>query len=255
MAKRTELAVRRPTESQALPQAPSPLVQGQNGRVVDLTDRATVFRLSSEASLLNAPTWQMAVKRTIDVVGASLALVVLSALLLATAVAVKVTSPGPIFFVQPRMGRNGREFRFYKFRSMHIGADEQRNHLIDLNEMSGPVFKIKEDPRLTSIGCFLRKSSIDELPQLWHVIRGHMSLVGPRPLPTFEALECSDWEAQRFEAKPGITCIWQVSGRSELDFETWVRMDIQYIERWSLWLDLKLLAKTIPAVISGKGAY
>ncbi len=252
---------RLPEDEALLPDAHAPLVQSHNGLVVDLTgDNAVVairstLTLTDKAALINAPRWQMAIKRTVDIVGASFALVLLSPVFLFTAIAIKLTSPGPVFFAQSRMGKEGREFMFYKFRSMQVGADEERNDLIDLNEMSGPVFKIKEDPRLTSIGCFLRKTSIDELPQLWHVIRGHMSLVGPRPLPTFEALDCSDWESQRFEAKPGITCIWQVSGRSELDFETWVRMDVRYIERWSLWLDVKLLLKTIPAVISGKGAY
>ncbi|MEX1133344.1 MAG: sugar transferase [Acidimicrobiia bacterium] len=256
MADRIELALRRMPEVDApSPEAHAPFVPSHNGQVIDLTDGATLLRLSSNAALLNAPKWKMAVKRAVDVVGASLALVLLSPVFLLSAIAVKLTSPGPVFFAQPRMGKDGREFLFYKFRSMQVGADEERNILIDLNEMSGPVFKIKADPRLTSIGRFLRRASIDELPQLWHVLRGQMSLVGPRPLPTFEALDCSEWEAQRFAVKPGITCIWQVSGRSELDFETWVRMDIRYIERWSLLRDFKLLAKTIPAVISGKGAY
>ncbi len=211
--------------------------------------------LTPDAALLIAPRWKLAVKRLVDLVGAVLALVVLAPVLLATAAAVKLTSPGPVLFSQRRTGENGEEFCFYKFRSMQLDAEAERDTLVEFNECSGPVFKIKEDPRLTAVGRFIRRASIDELPQVWNVLRGEMSLVGPRPLPTEEAAQCSDWESQRLAVKPGITCIWQVSGRSELDFQTWVTMDIEYVEEWSLWLDLKLLAKTIQAVLSGRGAY
>mgnify|MGYP002623801721 FL=1 len=198
--------------------------------VVDLTVDVDRPVLSDAPSLLVAPKWKTTTKRIFDVIVAAVALIVLSPVFLATALAVKLSSPGPVFFVQPRMGRAGKEFSFYKFRSMRIDAEEQRDGLRGLNEMSGPVFKIKDDPRMTPIGVWLRRTSIDELPQLWHVIRGQMTLVGPRPLPTEEALDCSEWEAQRFLVKPGITCIWQVSGRSGRDFETWVSMDSEYIE-------------------------
>lgn len=231
------------------------------GLVIDLTTDETRLELDtrqllgSDAALLAASKAMLRVKRTVDVVGSMALLILLSPLLLITAVAIKLTSPGPIFFRQPRAGKDGREFTFYKFRSMCVDAVEKRDGLIEHNEATGPVFKIREDPRMTTIGRFIRQTSIDELPQLWNVLKGDMSLVGPRPLPIEEAVQCSDWELQRLRVVPGITAIWQVSGRSELDFETWVQMDIEYIENWSLWLDLKLLAKTIPAVLSRQGAY
>ena len=211
--------------------------------------------LTPDAALLVAPRWKLRVKRLVDVLGAALALLVLTPVLLAVAAAVKLTSKGPVLFKQRRVGENSREFSFYKFRSMRLNAEGERDDLIDLNEVKSPVFKIRADPRLTPVGRFMRRTSIDELPQLWNVLRGHMSLVGPRPLPREEADLCSDWKSQRVAVKPGMTCIWQVSGRSELDFETWVRMDIEYIEKWSLWFDVKLLARTVPAVLSGRGAY
>ena len=166
-----------------------------------------------------------------------------------------MTSPGPPIFRQTRVGIDGRRFSFYKFRSMRVTAEQERDQLVDLNERGGPIFKIKDDPRITKVGWLTRRSSIDELPQLWNVLRGDMSLVGPRPPLPAEVEQYSAWEDQRLRVKPGITCIWQVSGRSDLDFETWVAMDIEYIERWRLWLDIVLLAKTIPAVLSGRGAY
>ncbi len=229
--------------------------------IVDLTERSAELEhdlrpgLTPDAALLVAPGWKLGVKRLVDVLGAFLALLILAPVLLAAAAAVKLTSPGPILFSQRRAGNNAREFLFHKFRSMHVNAEGERDALLDLNEHRGPVFKIRQDPRLTPAGRFIRRTSIDELPQLWNVLRGEMSLVGPRPLPTKEAAQCSDWESQRLTVKPGVTCIWQVSGRSELDFETWVRMDIEYIEKWSLWFDLELLARTISAVLSGRGAY
>lgn len=229
--------------------------------VVDLTEESPQLELelraslTPDAALLVAPRWRLAVKRVVDIVGAMLALLVLTPLLLAVSAAVKLTSPGPVLFSQSRVGKNGREFSFHKFRSMHLNAEAERDALLDINECTGPIFKIREDPRLTSVGHFLRKTSIDELSQLWNVLRGEMSLVGPRPPIPSEVEEYTNWESQRLAVKPGITCIWQVSGRSELDFETWVRMDIEYIEEWSLWFDLKLLARTIPAVLSGRGAY
>jgi lipopolysaccharide/colanic/teichoic acid biosynthesis glycosyltransferase len=205
--------------------------------------------------LLVAPPWKRAAKRLVDIVGASLALIVLLPLMLLASLAVAITSPGPVLFVQERVGRGGRSFRMLKFRSMVRDAEAQRDALESLNvHVSGPIFKIRDDPRITPVGRVMRLLSIDELPQLLNVLGGSMSLVGPRPPLPIEVRTYDDWEAQRLLAKPGITCIWQVSGRSELDFETWVRLDLEYLETWSLWLDFRLLARTIPAVVSRRGA-
>ena len=227
--------------------------------IIDLTETDPQLdlrhSLTPNAALVVASAWKLRVKRLVDVVGAALALVLLSPVLLVAATGVRLTSRGPVFFSQQRTGEHGREFRFFKFRSMALNSEQERDQILDLDETDGPIFKIREDPRMTPIGRLLRRTSIDELPQLWNVLRGDMSLVGPRPLPTEEANQCSDWEAQRLAVRPGITCIWQVSGRSELDFQTWVEMDLRYIEVWSLWYDLKLLARTVPAVLSGRGAY
>ena len=176
-----------------------------------------------------------------DILGSIAGLLLLAPILLAIALAVALTSKGRPIFKQQRAGFGGREFQFYKFRSMSAGAEEERQQLDDINEAAGPIFKIKDDPRITRFGRFIRRSSIDELPQLWNVLRGEMSLVGPRPPLLDEVAQYSDWERQRLSVKPGITCIWQVSGRSDLDFETWVAMDIDYIERWRPALDLELL--------------
>lgn len=194
-------------------------------------------------------------KRLIDVVGASLALVLTFPLMLLTALAVKLESPGPAFFSHIRLGAGGRPFRFYKFRSMCEEAESLQAALQGMNEIAGPVFKIRSDPRITAIGRALRKTSIDELPQLWHVLTGHMSLVGPRPPVPEEVAQYEPWMLARLSAKPGLTCIWQVSGRSDIPFEEWVKLDIEYAHTRSLWLDLKILALTIPAVITGRGAY
>ena len=205
--------------------------------------------------MLGASQWERAAKRLIDVVIAAVALIVLSPVLVCAALMVKLTSRGPVFYAQDRVGYRGRRFRLLKFRSMCRDADERRHELIDLNEADGPVFKIHDDPRITKAGRVLRRLSLDELPQLIHVLSGKMSLVGPRPPLPEEVAAYSLWEAQRLLAKPGITCIWQTSGRSDLDFRTWVSMDIAYIRDWSLWLDVKLLVRTVPAVLSARGAY
>jgi exopolysaccharide biosynthesis polyprenyl glycosylphosphotransferase len=211
--------------------------------------------LTSGAALLSAPRWRVNAKRLIDVCGAILALVASMPIFAVVAAAVKLSSPGPVIFSQARVGKDGRVFRFYKFRSMRMNAESEREILKKYNESTGPVFKIKDDPRLTPVGRFIRRTSIDELPQLWNVLRGDMSLVGPRPPIPHEVDMYSAWENQRLSVKPGLTCIWQVSGRCEVDFETWVQMDIDYIENWSLLFDLNLLARTIPAVLLGRGAY
>jgi lipopolysaccharide/colanic/teichoic acid biosynthesis glycosyltransferase len=205
--------------------------------------------------LSGAKTWQLVLKRIIDIIGSSVALIVLSPVLVLAAIAVLADSPGPIFFVQERIGRDGRGFRMYKFRSMGKDADEVRYRHERANECSGPIFKIRRDPRITPVGRVLRKLSIDELPQLINVLRGEMSLVGPRPPLPGEFRRYQAREMQRLLVTPGMTCIWQVRGRSEIDFDEWVELDLEYIRTWSLRLDLKLLFLTIPAVISGRGAY
>ncbi len=213
------------------------------------------LRLQPRTGLLVAASWQLAIKRTIDIIGASLALVLLSPVLLAAAIAVKLSSPGPVFYVSDRVGKDGQVFRFAKFRSMRSNAEYEKPRLVELNEATGPIFKVRDDPRMTKVGHVLRKLSIDEMPQLIHVLSGKMSLVGPRPPLPEEVATYSEFEWQRLSVKPGMTCIWQVSGRSDLDFDTWVRMDIQYIEEWTVFDDLSLLVRTVPAVLTGRGAY
>lgn len=197
----------------------------------------------------------LAVKRVIDIVFSFFLLLICAPVMGLIALGIRLFDKGPVVFSQTRVGQNGRCFTFYKFRSMIQDAEQQGESLAHLNEMSGPVFKIKEDPRITPIGRLLRRTSMDELPQLWNVLRGEMSLVGPRPpLPT-EVARYERWQLRRLSMKPGLTCIWQVSGRSEVDFESWMRQDLEYIDNWSLSLDFKLLVQTVPAVLSGSGAH
>jgi len=194
-------------------------------------------------------------KRAIDVFGSVLGLIVLAPVMLLVALAVRVSSRGPIIFAQERCGLGGRRFRFYKFRTMIDGAQDQRAALDHLNEMTGPVFKIARDPRITRVGAILRKTSLDELPQLWNVLRGEMSLVGPRPPMPDEVADYDLRQLGRLSVVPGITGLWQVSGRSTInDFETWLALDLEYVRRWSLWLDFRILAKTVVVVISARGA-
>ncbi len=195
------------------------------------------------------PLW----KRAMDCVLAATALVVLSPLLLAIALAVKLTSPGPILFRQMRSGLGGRPFAFYKFRSMVCDAEARKAGLMARNEQDGPAFKIRNDPRVTPIGRFLRASSLDELPQLWNVLRGDMSLVGPRPLPCDESDACAGWHRRRLDVTPGLTCIWQVEGRSQVSFDDWVRMDVRYLRLRSLAADAALIVRTLPAVLLRRG--
>jgi len=199
--------------------------------------------------------WQYSLKRTFDFVVASTGLVLLSPLMFAIAIAVKATSEGPVFFVQDRYGYRRRRFRMYKFRSMVQNAPELMASLEAQNEASGPIFKMKKDPRVTKVGDFLRRTSLDELPQLWNVVLGEMSLVGPRPMSVRDVSLFGEAALmRRFSVKPGITGIWQVSGRSSLTFDQWVTLDFQYIEDWSLELDFKILARTVPAVLKRSGA-
>ncbi len=197
----------------------------------------------------------LVIKRMIDVAVSGSLLVLMAPMLLLVALAIKLTSPGPALFLQERVGLNKRRFKIWKFRTMVVNAERLMPELESRNEVSGPVFKIKNDPRITRIGKFLRKSSIDELPQLMNVLKGDMSLVGPRPLPVrdYEGFN-EDWQRRRFSVKPGITCLWQVHGRSGISFDQWMRLDLQYMDEWSLWLDLKILARTLPAVVRGSGA-
>ena len=193
-------------------------------------------------------------KRAFDCVAACLGLLLLSPLLLIIAVAIRIESPGPVLYSSTRLGRHAQPFAFLKFRSMFRDAERQREQLEALNEMDGPVFKIQDDPRMTRVGRILRKTSLDELPQLWHVARGEMSLVGPRPPIPSEVEQYEPWQRRRLAVTPGITCLWQVSGRNQIGFDEWMRLDGQYIDSLSFALDLKILLKTIPAVIRGSGA-
>lgn len=198
---------------------------------------------------------QALVKRIIDFSISLTLLLVFSPLLAFIALGIKLTSPGPVFFVQERVGLNKRRFRLFKFRTMVPDAEAKMAELEHLNEVDGPAFKIKNDPRITKIGKFLRKTSLDELPQLINVFIGNMSLVGPRPLPVRDYNGFNqDWQRRRFSVLPGITCLWQINGRSNINFEKWMQLDLQYIDQWTLWLDLKILAKTLPAVFRGEGA-
>lgn len=194
-------------------------------------------------------------KRVLDLVGAALGGLLLAPVFLAIAVAIKINTTGPILYRSRRVGEGGRVFSFLKFRSMVCNAEMLRDELVHMNEVDGPVFKIARDPRITRVGAFLRRSSLDELPQLWNVWRGDMSLVGPRPPIPEEVLHYQPWQLHRLSVRPGLTCLWQVSGRSRVGFDEWMRMDLAYIERRSLHVDLSILLRTVPAVLSGKGAY
>jgi exopolysaccharide biosynthesis polyprenyl glycosylphosphotransferase len=198
---------------------------------------------------------QAAIKRAFDIVLSSLLIVLLSPVFLVAALFVKFTSPGAAIFTQERVGLNKHPIRVFKFRTMVVDAEQKLAALEHLNEASGPVFKLKSDPRVTAVGGFLRKSSIDELPQLFNVLRGEMSLVGPRPLPfrDYEGFD-KDWYRRRVTVRPGITGLWQVNGRDQSSFDNWVKQDLEYIDRWSIGLDAKIIFMTIPAVLRGTGA-
>jgi exopolysaccharide biosynthesis polyprenyl glycosylphosphotransferase len=197
---------------------------------------------------------QLAAKRMLDVCVSLLILGISMPVIVIAALAIKLTSPGSILFKQERIGLNGRIFTLYKFRTMIEDAHERRGEVTHLNEMTGPVFKAKADPRVTGVGRWLRKFSLDEIPQLWNVLKGDMSLVGPRPPIPEEVASYHRWHRRRLSMKPGLTCLWQVSGRNNVDFDRWMQLDLDYIDNWSPSLDLKILLRTIPAVLSGKGA-
>jgi len=201
-------------------------------------------------------SYGLVAKRLMDIVGAIFLMLLMGLPMLVVAVLIRLTSPGPAIFSQNRSGLHGRPFRMYKFRSMVTNAEQARAELEARNEMSGPVFKVNNDPRVTTFGHWLRRTSFDELPQLWNVLKGEMSLVGPRPLPLYETANFGDVsQRRRMSMRPGLTCLWQVRGRSKIsDFNDWVRLDLEYIDRWSLWLDIEILLRTVPVVLFGWGA-
>jgi exopolysaccharide biosynthesis polyprenyl glycosylphosphotransferase len=223
------------------------------------SSRVTIDQFGGEAVFFfraqAASPAALAVKQAFDYAGGALLLVLSAPLFGLIAVAIRLTSPGPALYRQARAGLNGRPFTMFKFRSMTAGAEQRQSDLAARNEMRGPVFKVSDDPRVTPVGRFLRRHSLDELPQLWNVVRGEMSLVGPRPLPVEEVRRFdNDAHRRRLSIKPGLTCLWQISGRNDIaDFTDWVRLDLAYIDNWSLWLDLKILLATVPVALFGKG--
>jgi len=198
--------------------------------------------------------WERFAKRAMDLAGAVFALTLLAIPMIVIAILIKLTSKGPVFFAQERLGMNHRPFRMLKFRTMVVNAEELKKELEAKNEMNGPVFKMRRDPRVTPVGRILRKLSLDELPQFLNVLKGDMSLVGPRPPIASEVERYEWWQRRRLSTRPGLTCFWQISGRNEIDFEDWMRLDLRYIDNWSLWLDVELILRTIPAVLRGRGA-
>ena len=203
----------------------------------------------------HAKEWELLLKRIFDFSASGLGLLLLSPLFLVMAVLIKTTSKGPVFFKQDRLGLAGRRFRLYKFRTMRLGAHAFLSDVTDLNSMTSPEFRAKKTSWITPIGRFMRKFSIDELPQLINVFVGHMSIVGPRPTVPDEVEKYKDWQRRRFSMKPGITCLWQVNGRNNIAFEDWMKLDLEYLDNWSLWMDAKILMKTVPVVLFGIGAY
>jgi exopolysaccharide biosynthesis polyprenyl glycosylphosphotransferase len=200
-------------------------------------------------------SWRTEAKRIFDLAGATVLLFFTLPLFLLAAIAIKLDSMGPVFFIQDRVGLNKRRFRMIKFRTMSVDAESKMEELEHLNEKTGPIFKMRNDPRVTRVGRWLRKTSVDELPQLINVLLGDMSVVGPRPLSLRDALRMEEaWQKRRFSVKPGLTCLWQVSGRSNLSFEQWMQLDLEYIDHWSLGLDASILLRTIPAIVLARGA-
>jgi exopolysaccharide biosynthesis polyprenyl glycosylphosphotransferase len=219
----------------------------------------TVEAIGAKNTLVSNPDrrnpYLRLIKRGMDFLGAALAILLLSPLLLLISLLILITMGRPVFFAQKRAGLRGRVFFLYKFRTMVPEARSLQQGLVEQNEMSGPVFKVKNDPRVTPLGRFLRRSSLDELPQFFNVLKGELSLVGPRPLPNYEARRVPAWARRRYSVLPGLTCTWQVSGRNRIGFEDWMRLDLKYIDQWSLWLDIQLILQTLPALLFSKGAY
>lgn len=239
-------------EAMGVPLCFSPLLYTNTLSSVRLGEIGNLPLLRHQGVSDNKLAWL--IKNTMDKIGALVGIVLTAPLMLAAAVAIKLDSPGPILFKQRRSGLHGRTFLLYKFRTMHSDAEKQQELLKELNVMSGPVFKAKNDPRITRVGRILRKYSIDEVPQFFNVLKGDMSLVGPRPPLPKEVVQYEPWQHRRLSIKPGITCLWQINGRNHIDFDQWMRLDLQYIENWSLWEDAKILVRTIPAVIKATGA-
>ena len=212
-------------------------------------------QLGFESESTRGFSFYEAIKRLIDIICSFVGILVLSPLFIIIAIIIKFTSKGPVFFSQKRVGRNGKEFDMYKFRSMVVNAEELKEKLAAQNEMSGPMFKMKDDPRVTKVGKFIRKTSLDELPQLWNVLKGDMSLVGPRPSLPKEVAQFDEWMYKRLEVKPGLTCYWQVSGRNNIDFEDWMKLDIRYVDERNLWIDIKLIFKTVGVLFGDKNAH
>jgi exopolysaccharide biosynthesis polyprenyl glycosylphosphotransferase len=215
------------------------------------------FRDEQLLSLSSAPDSELRLffKRIFDAALSLVALIAFSPALLCMAAMIRLTSPGPVLFRQTRCGLGGRRFVLYKFRSMINNAEQLRAELHQLNELDGPVFKITDDPRITTVGRWLRRFSLDELPQLWNILRGDMSFVGPRPAVPGEVDQYEDWQRRRLRMRPGLTCTWVLEGRNHVDFNRWMQLDLTYIDNWSLWLDFKIFLRTIPIVLSGRGAY
>jgi exopolysaccharide biosynthesis polyprenyl glycosylphosphotransferase len=215
------------------------------------------FRDLPLLSLSSAPDSELRLfcKRVFDILVSGVSLIVLSPLLACIAAMIRITSPGPVLFQQMRCGLGGRRFNLYKFRSMINNAEQLLAELHQLNELDGPVFKISDDPRITSVGRWLRRFSLDELPQLWNILRGDMSFVGPRPAVPEEVEQYENWQKRRLRMRPGLTCTWVLEGRNHVDFNRWMQLDLTYIDNWSLWLDTKIFLRTIPIVLSGRGAY
>lgn len=195
--------------------------------------------------------WKSLAKRALDIVVASVAMVLLLPFLVLIAVLIKLSSPGPVLFRWPVVGQRGRPLKAYKFRTMVVGADQMKQQLLDQNEATGPVFKMKKDPRVTRVGRFLRKFSLDELPQLWSVLKGDMSLVGPRPVLTYEWEQFNGWQRQKLSVKPGAVCLWHVRGQPR-DLDEWVKLDLEYIETWSFWLDVEILVGAAWYIATGR---
>ena len=211
--------------------------------------------IAKRDELVNDHVIYLTLKRLMDIIGASLGLIIASPIMLIVAILIKLEDPkGPIFFSQIRNGAYPGTFKMYKFRSMYVDAEERLQELMHLNEQSGPAFKMKYDPRITRVGKFIRKTSLDELPQLFNVLKGDMSLVGPRPAIPREVEQYTAYQKQRLFVKPGLTCIWQVSGRNNIGFDEWVELDIEYIKTRNLWLDIKLILLTIPAMLGDENA-
>lgn len=216
-------------------------------------ERSDEFLYSEEDETTNNITYKF-IKRTIDIIGSLFGLIILSPILLIVMAAIKIESRGPVVFAQERVGYKGKRFKMYKFRSMVENAEELKEKLKDQNEMNGPMFKMKNDPRVTRVGRIIRKTSIDEIPQFVNVLKGDMSLVGPRPSLVKEVEEFDDWMLRRLDVKPGLTCYWQVSGRNDIDFEEWMKLDIKYIEEQSILVDIKLILKTVLVLFGDKHA-